>query len=36
PEDIAEAVAWLIGAGFVTGQAINVDGGMTAKMIYAD
>jgi len=36
PEDIAEAVAWLIGAGFVTGQAINVDGGMTAKMIYAE
>lgn len=36
PEDIAEAVEWLIGAGFVTGQAINIDGGMTAKMIYAD
>lgn len=36
PEDIAAAVEWLIGAGFVTGQAINVDGGMTVKMIYAD
>ena len=36
PEDIAEAVEWLIGAGFVTGQAINVDGGMTVKMIYED
>lgn len=36
PEDIAEAAHWLICAGFVTGQAINVDGGMTAKMIYAD
>lgn len=35
PEDIAEAVAWLIGAGFVTGQAITVDGGMSVKMIYA-
>ena len=27
PEDIAECVEWLIGAGFVTGQAITVDGG---------
>ena len=34
PEDIAQTVDWLIGAGFVTGQAINVDGGMTVKMIY--
>lgn len=36
PEDIAGAVEWLADAGFVTGQAINVDGGMTVKMIYAD
>lgn len=34
PEDIAEAVAYLHAAGFVTGQHINIDGGMTAKMIY--
>lgn len=36
PEDIAEAVEWVVGAGFVTGQAIAVDGGMTKRMIYAD
>ena len=36
PEDIAEAIAWLVDAGFVTGQAINVDGGMSVKMIYED
>ena len=34
PADIADTVHWLLGAGFVTGQAINVDGGMTRKMIY--
>ncbi len=36
-EDIAAAVAWLIGpeAGFVTGAEFVVDGGMTRKMIYA-
>lgn len=34
PEDIAEAVAYLHGAGFVTGHHLNIDGGMTAKMIY--
>ena len=34
PEDIAEAVEYLHGAGFVTGQHINIDGGMTVKMIY--
>ena len=33
-EDIAEAVAYLHAAGFVTGQHLNIDGGMTAKMIY--
>ena len=36
PEDIAETVDWLIDAGFVTGQAIAVDGGMTRRMIYAE
>ncbi|KHK92353.1 SDR family oxidoreductase [Novosphingobium malaysiense] len=37
-EDIVEAVAWLAGesAGFVTGQEIVVDGGMTRRMIYAE
>jgi NAD(P)-dependent dehydrogenase (short-subunit alcohol dehydrogenase family) len=34
-EDIAAAVEWLAGAGFVTGQQIIVDGGMTRRMIYA-
>lgn len=36
PEDIAGAIVWLHGAGFVTGQAINIDGGMSVKMIYED
>ena len=36
PQDIAEAVEYLTGASFVTGQHINVDGGMTRKMIYED
>ena len=36
PDDVAEAVAWLAGAGFVTGQVVTVDGGMTRKMIYAE
>jgi NAD(P)-dependent dehydrogenase (short-subunit alcohol dehydrogenase family) len=38
PQDIAEAVAWLLDAkrsGFVTGANFVVDGGMTRKMIYA-
>ena len=34
-EDIAQAVLYLADAGFVTGQALTVDGGMTRKMIYA-
>ncbi|WP_225205572.1 SDR family oxidoreductase [Novosphingobium huizhouense] len=34
--DIAEAIAWLADAGFVTGQQIVVDGGMTRRMIYAE
>lgn len=36
PEDIVEAIAYFHEAGFVTGQHLNVDGGMTAKMIYED
>ena len=34
--DTAGAVLYLAGAGFVTGQVLTVDGGMTRKMIYAD
>lgn len=34
PEDIAGAVEYLYNAGFVTGQHLNIDGGMTVKMIY--
>lgn len=36
PQDIAEAVDYLCGASFVTGQHLNVDGGMTKKMIYEE
>lgn len=36
PQDIAEAIEYLCTAAFVTGQHLNVDGGMTVKMIYAD
>ena len=36
PEDVAEAVLYLAGAGFVTGQVLTVDGGMTRRMIYAE
>jgi NAD(P)-dependent dehydrogenase (short-subunit alcohol dehydrogenase family) len=36
PQDIAAAVLYLAEAGFVTGQVLTVDGGMTRKMIYAD
>ncbi|WP_102108223.1 SDR family oxidoreductase [Oceaniglobus roseus] len=36
PADIAEAVRYLADAGFVTGQTITVDGGMTVKMIYEE
>ena len=34
--DIAEAVLYLARAGFVTGQVLTVDGGMTRKMIYVE
>lgn len=36
PQDIAEAVAYLATAGFVTAETLTVDGGMTRKMIYED
>lgn len=38
PEDIAALVAFLTGpeAGFITGAAFTVDGGVTRKMIYPD
>jgi NAD(P)-dependent dehydrogenase (short-subunit alcohol dehydrogenase family) len=38
PRDIAATIAFLAsdGAGFITGQQIVVDGGMTRKMIYAE
>ncbi|MFC5344101.1 SDR family oxidoreductase [Brevundimonas staleyi] len=36
PDDISGAVLYLAGAGFVTGQVLTVDGGMTRKMIYAE
>lgn len=35
PDDIAEAVLYLATAGFMTGQTLVIDGGMTRKMIYA-
>lgn len=36
PQDIAEACSYLAEAGFVTGQNLTVDGGMTVKMIYEE
>jgi NAD(P)-dependent dehydrogenase (short-subunit alcohol dehydrogenase family) len=38
PRDIARAVMFLCdeGSGFITGQNITVDGGMTKQMIYSD
>ena len=36
PADIAQAVLYLAEAGFVTGQVLTVDGGMSRKMIYAE
>ncbi|MFG6515724.1 SDR family NAD(P)-dependent oxidoreductase [Sulfitobacter sp. TB366] len=34
PEDISDAVLYLASAGFITGQTLVIDGGMTKKMIY--
>jgi len=37
PEDIADACFYLVEqAGFMTGQNVTVDGGMTVRMIYED
>ncbi|WP_320202144.1 SDR family oxidoreductase [Agrobacterium sp. rho-13.3] len=36
PQDIADAVVYLAGAGFMTGQVMVLDGGMTKKMIYEE
>ncbi|MFV1851384.1 MAG: glucose 1-dehydrogenase [Thalassospira sp.] len=39
PNDIAQAVSFLLDAeksGFMTGETIRIDGGMTHKMIYAE
>ncbi|NTF07798.1 SDR family oxidoreductase [Agrobacterium rubi] len=36
PTDIADAVTYLEGAGFMTGQVLVLDGGMTKKMIYEE
>lgn len=36
PGDVAGAVEYLADAGFVTGQILTLDGGMTRKMIYED
>lgn len=37
PEDVAEACFFLAtGAGFITGQNLTIDGGMTVKMIYEE
>lgn len=36
PEDVAQAVLYLAAAGFMTGQVLILDGGMTRRMIYAE
>ncbi|SCX02520.1 SDR family oxidoreductase [Agrobacterium rosae] len=36
PKDIADAVVYLTCAGFMTGQVLVLDGGMTKKMIYEE
>ncbi|KAF2686031.1 NAD(P)-binding protein [Lentithecium fluviatile CBS 122367] len=35
-EDIAKAVEYLVGSGFVTGQEVAVDGGVGRKMVYLE
>jgi NAD(P)-dependent dehydrogenase (short-subunit alcohol dehydrogenase family) len=37
PADVASLCAWMLSdeAGFMTGQNVIVDGGMTRKMIYS-
>ncbi len=36
PEDVAGAVLFLADAGFITGETLILDGGMSRRMIYAD
>ncbi len=36
PRDVADAVLYLASAGFMTGQVLTLDGGMTRKMIYVE
>lgn len=36
PEDVTKAVLYLASAGFVTGEVLTLDGGMSRKMIYAE
>jgi NAD(P)-dependent dehydrogenase (short-subunit alcohol dehydrogenase family) len=36
PQDVAQAVRYLVDAGFMTGQLLVLDGGMTRKMIYSE
>ncbi|MBP2313793.1 NAD(P)-dependent dehydrogenase (short-subunit alcohol dehydrogenase family) [Azospirillum soli] len=36
PRDVADAVTWLLSAGFATGTEVVLDGGMTRKMIYVE
>ena len=39
PEDIAQAVLFLADtskAGFITGQELTIDGGVTAKLVYPE
>ncbi|MDR6102524.1 NAD(P)-dependent dehydrogenase (short-subunit alcohol dehydrogenase family) [Agrobacterium larrymoorei] len=36
PKDIADGVLYLASAGFMTGQVLVLDGGMTRKMIYEE
>ncbi|MGL4199042.1 MAG: SDR family NAD(P)-dependent oxidoreductase [Allorhizobium sp.] len=36
PDDVAKAVLYLASAGFVTGEVLTLDGGMSRKMIYEE